>query len=72
MMKWLDQEVADIIRELVELYDSGKLDGLMVVAKVGDEVQHSYGGMSFLERLGAIQVMQIDTHYQAVQHEEEE
>lgn len=48
----LDNEIADIVRELVEAYDDGKIQKIMVITEIDDTTMCYYHGLSFIERLG--------------------
>lgn len=54
------EKVADIIKDIVEDFDNGKLEGIMIIKKVNDEIWTTFANMTYLERLGALEVLKDD------------
>lgn len=64
-------EIAEIIKDIIEDFDNGRLEGLMLIKKIrkgmDGEVWTTYSGMSYLERLGALEVLRDDFKIEANQ-----
>lgn len=53
--------IGDVIRDLVEMYDEGKLTGIMVCVKtVNEEIMSIASGMNYAERIGVLKILEDD------------
>ncbi len=53
----LHDDIAGVVRDVVDLFDAGKIEGLMVIVKVPGEIRTITCEMSYIEKLGAIEML---------------
>lgn len=57
----LHDGVGDVIKDLVEMYDKGQIEGIMLCIKTSnDETWTIWSGMNHIEKLGALEVLKDD------------
>jgi hypothetical protein len=68
----LHDDIGDLLRDAVEAYDKGELGGVIIFMKKGDETWTNSAGMSFIERLGAVELLREDMRATANTREDDE
>ena len=56
----LRNDAGDVVRDIVDAYDKGEIEGVIVLMKKADETWTQVAGMTYIERLGALEVIKDD------------
>jgi hypothetical protein len=56
----LNEDVAGVVKDIVDAFDNGKIHGILVLMKQEDETWVTWSGLSYMERQGAVRMLEED------------